>query len=236
MISPAVDCSRIGETGELEAWAVCSMPSPLGNSCPSSSSSVSTHPNPEHLGKPQSERTARVQQHQLHPRRREAPGEEGEHQLSQQRSLENRGCHSSQELIPVTLMWPFSVPYSPVVTMLCRMLGGGAPPRGCFWNWFLLWAHLSPWQLGEGLGWPCWPLGAIFGVLSPREVDETQPETDGRWEVSACWRHLAPYALFFLKHTAQDSVSLLGPHSRSFPQRGSLRGRRGSFETNAFAG
>lgn len=190
-------------------------------------------PNPEHLGKPQSEHRARVQQHRLHPRRpqtrrrertisHKVPGELG---LSFLPRIDT--CHTDVA---------FSSVLQPSCYYALQNARGGAPPWGCFWNWFLLWAHMSPHQLE----------GAWLILLAPGDHFRSSGLPGGRpdsawdrWQVGgACVLETfgSLKEVLFSRHTVQDDVSLLGPHSRSFLQRGSLWGRWETFGTNAFSG
>lgn len=137
-ISPALSCLwGEGTGGRPRLGPYTQRPHP-GSSCPVSSSNVSSPSCPrETTVREQGE----VQQHQLSSGGGRGPS------LSQ-RSPESWGCHSSPELTPVTLMRPFSASHIPAVILLCSMVGVGHTPTGlCFWNWFLLWARMSPCQL-----------------------------------------------------------------------------------------
>lgn len=159
-ISPALSCSRGGA-----GWWLGGSRLGLCAQCPHSQAA----PTPKHLGKPQPEsRTSNCT-----PRRREAPDlEEGEGHLSHQRSLETWGCHSSQELTPVTLMRSFSASYIPaVIIVLCTVVGSGgwAHPHGAvFLELVPSVSSYEPVPAGGGWAGPAGPWGPFSEFSAPK--------------------------------------------------------------------
>lgn len=69
------------------------------------------------------------------------------------------------------LMRPFLVSHVPAVTVFCSMVGGGAgrtTTGPCFWNWFLLWAHVIPCQPEKGWAGPAGLWGPFSEFLAPK--------------------------------------------------------------------
>lgn len=69
------------------------------------------------------------------------------------------------------------------------MVGGGAGHTItglCFWNWFLLWAHMSSCQLEEGWAGPAGPWGPFSEFLAPkRQAKLNLGQMAGGWRLHA---------------------------------------------------